>query len=183
MFAQRWLLRGVGTAWLGLGRDCGPSGAMAYAAPPVLSLSRWLLKALPFPCTGAVTRWPVRSWCASRSLGTSLHASLHVLNVSRLSFAHPLLIRSDCALSIDYATNKTVILAGLNYEPNPRGPKIYVYEFPPQHHLWCVGTCTSRTIEADGCGQHFCTPPLPSRTTRWALAVTLLTWPLSCAAG
>ncbi|KAG2482149.1 hypothetical protein HYH03_018908 [Edaphochlamys debaryana] len=31
---------------------------------------------------------------------------------------------------------RPVLLQGLGYEPNPRGPKIYVYEFPPQFNVW-----------------------------------------------
>ncbi|KAG2488189.1 hypothetical protein HYH03_013183 [Edaphochlamys debaryana] len=33
---------------------------------------------------------------------------------------------------------RPVLLQGLGYEINPRGPKIFIYEFPPQHILWGV---------------------------------------------
>lgn len=64
---------------------------------------------------------------------------------------------ADCSLSIDYtaadAAGSTgsagdsgsagaaqrlpvVLLQGRGYELNPRGPKVYVYELPPQYTVW-----------------------------------------------
>ncbi|KAG2452928.1 hypothetical protein HYH02_002267 [Chlamydomonas schloesseri] len=41
---------------------------------------------------------------------------------------------TDCALSYN-DQGKIEVLAGLNYRLNKRGPKIYIYEVPPEYHV------------------------------------------------
>ncbi|KAG2488206.1 hypothetical protein HYH03_013200 [Edaphochlamys debaryana] len=46
---------------------------------------------------------------------------------------------ADCSISMDWDASpapRPVLLQGLGYEINPRGPKIFVYEFPPQYNVW-----------------------------------------------
>ncbi|KXZ46629.1 hypothetical protein GPECTOR_42g840 [Gonium pectorale] len=79
----------------------------------------------------------IREWCINEcnDRGTCVGGVCH---------CYPGYFGSDCSLSIDWdgtqggggKPNATVILAGLGYSPNPRGPRIYIYEFPPQFHLW-----------------------------------------------
>ncbi len=46
----------------------------------------------------------------------------------------------DCALSYN-KQGKLEVLAGMNYRLNSRGPKIYVYEVPPDFNVKWVKVC------------------------------------------
>lgn len=41
----------------------------------------------------------------------------------------------DCVLSYSDAGERMEVLAGMGYQPNKRGPAIYVYEIPPEYHV------------------------------------------------
>ncbi|GFR45773.1 hypothetical protein Agub_g7227 [Astrephomene gubernaculifera] len=78
----------------------------------------------------------IREWCINECNGRGSC-------VGGVCHCYPGYFGSDCALSIDYdgsqggrGPNATVLLAGLNYSANPRGPQIFIYEFPPHFHLW-----------------------------------------------
>ncbi|EFJ39797.1 hypothetical protein VOLCADRAFT_121779 [Volvox carteri f. nagariensis] len=79
----------------------------------------------------------IREWCINEcnDRGTCVGGVCH---------CYPGYFGADCSLSIDYegtepgsrGKGSTVVLAGLNYTANPRGPRIYIYEFPPYMHMW-----------------------------------------------
>lgn len=45
----------------------------------------------------------------------------------------------DCSLSYD-ASGNLAVLDGMGYKPSSRGPKVFVYELPPEYNVkwvWC----------------------------------------------
>ncbi|GIM01360.1 hypothetical protein Vretimale_6195 [Volvox reticuliferus] len=78
----------------------------------------------------------IREWCINECNGRGTC-------VGGVCHCYPGYFGADCSLSIDYdggqggrGPGATVLLAGLGYTDNPRGPRIYMYEFPPEMNLW-----------------------------------------------
>ncbi|KAG2488217.1 hypothetical protein HYH03_013211 [Edaphochlamys debaryana] len=93
------------------------------------------------PLNTSITEWCLEDVISQRIMREQCVNSCNQRGSCINGFCHcfPGYYGADCSISMDWDASpapQPVLLQGLGYEINPRGPKIFVYEFPPQYNVW-----------------------------------------------